>query len=225
MNISKFLLAALLLNGIQTVSVAATDSGEKGASAKPSLVTPEMMAKYAITKQTLDKKPNCNDVKVPLLLAFCERPVLTKLDGQIRTLMQDLPSKQSHYPQVDLQKDHQSWLARHDECMKDKDLKMCLELSYMERLSELQSQFDLVPKEGPIHYQCGADKHDVWLTFYATSLPAVIVKNNDQYREAFMGPLSRGVKYTSHELTVVERKQAATIQWDDKTLECQQLAD
>ena len=89
MNISKFLLAALLLNGIQTVSVAATDSGEKGAPAKPSLVTPEMMAKYAITKQTLDKKPNCNDVKVPLLLAFCERPVLTKLDGQIRTLMQD----------------------------------------------------------------------------------------------------------------------------------------
>ncbi len=225
MNISKFLLAALLLSGIQTVSVAATDSGEKGASAKPSLVTPEMMAKYAITKQTLDKKPNCNDVKEPLLLAFCELPVLTKLDGQIRQLMQELPSKQAQYPYVDLQKDQQSWLSRHDECMKDKDLKMCLELSYMERLSELQSQFDLVPKEGPIHYQCGPEKQDVWLTFYATSLPAVIVKNNDQYREAFMGPLSRGVKYTSHELTLVERKQAATIYWDDKTLECQQLAD
>ena len=225
MNAWKFWLAAALFSGIQTVSVAATDSGEKGAPAKPSLVTPEMMAKYAITKQTLDKKPNCNDVKDPLLLAFCERPILTKLDGQIRQLMQELAAKQAQYPHVDLQQDQQSWLSRHDNCMKEKDLKMCLELSYMERVAELQSQFGLVPQEGPIHYQCGSDKQDVWLTFYATQLPAVIVKNNDQYREAFMGPLSRGVKYTSHELTVVESKQAATIHWDDKTLECQQLAD
>lgn len=55
MNAWKFCLAAMLFSGIQTVSVAATDSGEKNAPAKPSLVTPEMMAKYAITKQTLDK--------------------------------------------------------------------------------------------------------------------------------------------------------------------------
>lgn len=225
MNAWKFCLAAMLFSGIQTVSVAATDSGEKNAPAKPSLVTPEMMAKYAITKQTLDKKPNCNDVTVPLLQAFCERPILNTLDGQIRKLMTDLVAKQAHYPHVDLQKDHQAWTLRHDNCMKDKDLKMCLELSYMERLAELQSQFELVPKEGPIHYQCGAEKQDVWLTFYATSLPAVIVKYHDQYREAFMGPLSRGVKYTSHELTVTEHKQAATIVLDDKTLECQQLAD
>ncbi|WP_321405931.1 hypothetical protein [Tolumonas auensis] len=225
MNAWKFWLAATLFSGIQTVSVAATDSGEKNVPAKPSLVTPEVMAKYAITKQTMDKKPNCNDVTVPLLSAFCERPILTSLDGKIRQLMQELPSKQAQYPQFDLQKDQQSWLTRHDNCMKDKDLKMCLELSYLERVSELESQFELVPKEGPIHYQCGSDKQDVWLTFYATQLPAVIVKYQDQYREAFMGPLSRGVKYTSHELIVEERKQAATIHWDDKTLDCQQRAD
>ncbi len=224
MNAWKFCLAAMLFSGIQTVSVASTDSGEKNAPAKPSMVTPEVMAKYAITKQTLDKKPNCNDVTVPLLQAYCERPILNTLDGQIRKLMVELATKQSPY-HVDLQKDQQSWLSRHDACMKDKDLKMCLELSYMERLSQLQAQFELVPKEGPIHYQCGTDKQDAWLTFYATPLPAVFVKYHDQVREAFMGPLSRGVKYTSHELTVIEHKQAATIVWDDKTLECQQLAD
>lgn len=225
MNAWKFCLAAMLFSGVQTVSVAATDAGVKNTPAKPSMVTPEMMAKYAITKQTLDKKPNCNDVSVPLLQAYCERPILNSLDGQIRKLMTELAVKQAQYPQVDLQKDQQSWLLRHDSCMKDKDLKMCLELSYMERLSELQAQFERVPKEGPIHYQCGTERQDAWLTFYATSLPAVIVKYHDQYREAFMGPLSRGVKYTSHELTVVERKQAATIYWDDKTLDCQQLSD
>ena len=224
MNAWKFCLAAVLFSGIQTVSVASTDSGEKNAPAKPSMVTPEMMAKYAITKQTLDKKPNCNDVTVPLLQAYCERPILNTLDGQIRKLMVELATKQSPY-NVDLQKDQQSWLSRHDTCMKDKDLKMCLELSYMERLSQIQAQFELVPKEGPIHYQCGTDKQDAWLTFYATPLPAVIVKYHDQVRSAFMGPLSQGVKYTSYELTVIERKKAATISWGDKTLDCQQLSN
>ena len=224
MNAWKFCLAAVLFSGVQTVSVASIDFGEKNPPAKPSMVTPEMMAKYAITKQSLDKKPNCNDVTVPLLQAYCERPILNTLDGQIRKLMVELATKQSPY-HVDLQKDQQSWLSRHDMCMKDKDLKMCLELSYMERLSQLQAQFELVPKEGPIHYQCGTDKQDAWLTFYATILPTVIVKYNGQVRSAFMGPLSRGVKYTSHELTVIERKKAATISWDDKTLECQQLSN
>jgi uncharacterized protein len=225
MNAWKFCLAAMLFSGFQTVSVAATDSGEKNAPVKPSMVTPEMMAKYAITKQTLDKKPNCNDITVPLLQAYCDRPILSSLDGQIRKLMTELATKQAAYPQVDLQKDQQTWLSRHDQCMKEKDLKMCLELSYMERLSQLQAQFELVPKEGPIHYQCGADKQDAWLTFYATPLPAVMVKYQDQYRSAFMGPLSKGVEYTSYELTVIERKKAATINWGDKTLECQQLED
>lgn len=224
MNAWKFCLAAVLFSGVQTVSVASIDFGEKNPPAKPSMVTPEMMAKYAITKQSLDKKPNCNDVTVPLLQAYCERPILNTLDGQIRKLMVELATKQSPY-NVDLQKDQQSWLSRHDTCMKDKDLKMCLELSYMERLSQIQAQFELVPKEGPIHYQCGTDKQDAWLTFYATILPTVIVKYNGQVRSAFMGPLSRGVKYTSHELTVIERKKAATISWDDKTLECQQLSN
>jgi uncharacterized protein len=225
MNAWKFCLAAMLFSGFQTVSVAATDSGEKNAPVKPSMVTPEMMAKYAITKQTLDKKPNCNDITVPLLQAYCDRPILSSLDGQIRKLMTELATKQAAYPQVDLQKDQQTWLSRHDQCMKEKDLKMCLELSYMERLSQLQAQFELVPKEGPIHYQCGADKQDAWLTFYATQLPAVMVKYQDQYRSAFMGPLSKGVEYTSYELTVIERKKAVTISWGGKTLECQQLAD
>jgi uncharacterized protein len=225
MNAWKFCLAAALCSGIQTVSVAATDSGEKNAPAKPSMVTPEMMAKYAITKQTFDKKPSCNDLTVPLLQAYCERPILNLLNGQILKLMTELTAKQAQYPQFDLQKDQQAWLSRHDLCMKDKDLKMCLELSYMERLSQLQAQFELVPKEGPIHYQCGTDKQDAWLTFYATKLPAVMVKYQDHYRIAFMGPLSKGVKYSSHELTVVERKKAATISWDDKTLDCEQLAN
>ena len=224
MNAWKFCLAAVLFSGVQTVSVASIDFGEKNPPAKPSMVTPEMMAKYAITKQSLDKKPNCNDVTVPLLQAYCERPILNTLDGQIRKLMVELATKPSPY-HVDLQKDQQSWLSRHDACMKDKDLKMCLELSYMERLSQIQAQFELVPKEGAIHYQCGTDKQDAWLTFYATPLPAVIVKYHDQVREAYMGPLSRGVKYASYELTVIERKKAATISWDDKTLECQQLSN
>ncbi|WP_024870697.1 lysozyme inhibitor LprI family protein [Tolumonas lignilytica] len=222
MNAWKFWLAVTLFSGIQTVAMAATDSA---IPAKPSAVTPEMMAKYAITEQTFKKKPNCNEVKDPLLDAFCERPILTKLDGEIRQLMKDLPAKQADYPQYDLQKGQQAWLDRHDNCMKNKDLKMCLELSYMERLSELQAQFELVPKEGPIHYQCGADKRDAWLTFYATTLPAVIVKYNGQYRDAFMGPLSRGVKYNSHNLTVVEGKHIATLYWDDAKLDCQQLAN
>jgi Uncharacterized protein conserved in bacteria, putative lipoprotein len=224
MNAWKFCLAAVLFSGIQTVSVASTQSDEKNAPTKPSMVTPEMMAKYLVTKQTFDKKPNCNNMTSPLLQAYCERPILNKLDGQIRKLMIDLATKQSPY-HVDLQKDQQSWLSRHDNCMKDNDLKMCLELSYMERLSQIQAQFELVPKEGPIHYQCGVDKQDAWLTFYATILPTVIVKYNGQVRSAFMGPLSRGVKYTSYELTVIERKKAATISWDDKTLECQQLSN
>ena len=75
--------------------------------------------------------------------------------------------------------------------MKDKDLKMCLELSYMERLSELQSQFDLGAERRPHSLSMRRREARCLADFYATSLPAVIVKYHDQYREAFMGPLSR----------------------------------
>lgn len=191
-------------------------------SLKPSQVTPEMMAQYSIGKQTIDKKPNCNDVDQPLLFAFCARPVLSELDGKIKELMTSLPAKQTEHPQFDLVKDQADWLSRHDQCLNDKDLNMCLELSYLTRYSELQSQFELVPKVGPLAYQCGDSKIEV--SFYASELPAVMVRFQDQYRLAYMGPLSHGKEFKSHNLTFIEGKKSAVIHWDDKTLNCQQLS-
>lgn len=189
---------------------------------KPSQVTPDMMAKYALKDEVIQKKPNCNDVHQPLLQAFCERPILSEMDAKVRDLMNTLPAKQTQYPQFDLVKDQSEWLVRHDQCLSDKDLKMCLELSYLTRYSELSAQFDLVPKVGPLPYRCGEES--VQISFYATELPAVMVRYQDQYRLAYMGPLSRGLEYKSHNLNVVEGKKTATIDWDGKTLRCEQLS-
>ena len=166
----KFWLACVLASSFSHGVF--SKEGEK-VSLKPSQVTPEMMAKYEIDKQTIEKKPNCNDVHQPLLSAFCERPVLSELDGKVRDLMTNLPAKQAEYPQFDLLKDQAEWLSRHDQCLNEKDLKMCLELSYLTRYSELQSQFELVPKVGPLAYQCGDGKIEV--SFYASELPSVMV--------------------------------------------------
>ncbi len=191
-------------------------------SLKPSQVTPEMMAKYAIDKQTIEKKPNCNEVHQPLLFAFCTRPVLAELDGKISELMTNLRAKQAEYPQFDLVKGQSEWLSRHDQCLKEKDLKMCLELSFLTRYSELQSQFELVPKVGPLAYQCGDSKIEV--SFYASDLPSVMVRYQDQYRLAYMGPLSHGKEFKSHNLTFIEGKKSAEIHWDGNVLKCQQLS-
>lgn len=220
MRVVKFGLMALLSSCL-VQSAFATEGSES--SLKPSQITPEMMAKYDIRKEPIDKKPNCNVVNTPLLLAFCERPILKSYDVKIRDLIKQIADKRTQYPQFNVEKDQADWLARHDQCLADKDLKMCLELSYMDRYSQLMAQFEMVPKEGPLTYQCGDDK-DVQLTFYATDLPAVIVRYHHEFREAFMGPLSKGVNYTSHNLKVTEKKLAATIYWDDKTLECKQLS-
>lgn len=210
----------VLTSGFLAQSAFATTGSDS--SLKPSQVTPAMMTKYDNEKDTIEKKPNCNQVESPVLGAFCERPILKSYDGKIRDLLKQIADKRTQYPQFNVEKDQADWLQRHDQCISDKDLKMCLELSYMERYSQLMAQFEMVPKDGPLAYQCGDDK-DVQLTFYATDLPTVIVRYHNEFREAFMGPLSKGVNYTSHNLKVTERKLAATIYWDDKTLQCDQI--
>lgn len=219
-NRVKTALFAALFSCLGCASVLAQEV--KNPPDLPTDVTQAMMKKYAIRHVTIEKKVDCNGVDDPLLDAYCERPVLQEKDSQLKQLLQQVKSLTPSYDHVDVTKDQDKWQKEHDDCIKARDSWMCLELSYIKRISELQSQFNLVPKDGPLLYDCD-HQAKLTLTFYATELPTVVAVYQDQHKEAFMGPDSKGHDYKSDELKVTERKGGATVYWNQGlTLTCTQ---
>lgn len=217
-------LVSLLVGGI-CLATAGYAVGAAEGPQKPSEMTPDLMNKYRLSHQTIEKKYDCNGLNNELVRAYCERPVLGELDGQLHELLTKVKTMKPAFDSVDVDRDQKLWVTHHDQCVHDRDPWMCMELSYMARVSELQSQFNLVSRDGPLVYHCDQQQPDVTLTFFATDLPTVVVVYKNQHKEAFMGPMSHGTDYVSGELKVTERKQGATIYWDKQTtLNCTQAA-
>lgn len=159
----------------------------------------------AIPKDTYDKY-------------LCERRTQVDLVIQLEALRKQLEGQTPRWP-VDVAAQQHQWEARRDACRQDQDVKMCLELAYMERIGQLQTQFGLVAADGPIQYQCGDQV--LQLTYHATNPPLVEVVKGEQHRLAWMRPTDNGVDYHG-DVTVHEYRGGADITWDQQTLQCRQ---
>lgn len=153
---------------------------------------------------------------------LCERQHQVELVEQLDALLKQVADKIPVWP-VDVAAEQAAWLKKRDACRQDQDIKMCLEFSYLTRISELQAQFALVPQEGPLHYQCANVAEPIPVTFYATNPPLITVTLDKQPRFAWMFPTAGGVNYQGEGWNFLEQRGKATITHKGQSLACVQL--
>ncbi len=148
----------------------------------------------------------------------CERPPQLELQSQLADLLKQVASKTPRWAGIDVPAAQQQWEKQRDACHKDKEVKMCLEFAYLDRIGELQAQFGLVAAQ-TVKYQCGDTP--VALTFHATNPPIAEVVKGDEHQLAWMHPVDGGVNYHGPAVSVREGKDGIDLQWHDSKLTCQ----
>ena len=123
---------------------------------------------------------------------------------------------------VNLDAEFSVWQAKLSGCAEKPDISICIEMTYLEQISRLQTQFALVPSEGPIAYACSQPALPVSVTFFATPLPTVVVRLDGETRMAYLHPDGGGIHYVGADLGFTEQRGAAQIQWDQRQLSCRQ---
>jgi hypothetical protein len=152
----------------------------------------------------------------------CERPVQVDLIEQLDKLLAELTPLQPAWPGVDVAADQAQWVVRRDACRQARDIKMCLEFVYLERIAQLQAQFERVPTEGPIAYHCDGLPQPLLATFYSTEPPLLVVQQGDTRMLTWMRPTSGGVNFEGEGVNFHEFKGGAEWTQGDQLYRCQQ---
>jgi len=152
----------------------------------------------------------------------CERPAQVDLIEQLDKLLAEVTPLQPAWPGVDVAADQAQWVVRRDACRQDRDIKMCLEFVYLERIAQLQAQFERVATEGPISYRCDGLAQPLVATFYSTEPPLLVVQQDDSRILAWMRPTSGGVNFEGEGVNFHEFKGGADWTHGDKQYRCQQ---
>lgn len=152
----------------------------------------------------------------------CERPVQVDLIEQLDKLLAEVTPLQPAWPGVDVAADQAQWVTRRDACRQDRDIKMCLEFVYLERIAQLQAQFERVSTEGPISYHCDGLTQPLVATFYSTEPPLLVVQQGDSRILIWMRPTSGGINFEGDGVNFHEFKGGADWTQGDKQYRCQQ---
>jgi len=162
--------------------------------------------------------PACRLISDRVNRTVCERTVLVAMDKQLKSKMQDLAQQGG----TELEHSHERWFQRRNACGQRQDIHRCLELTYAERLIELDWHYhkERIAAQGPIPYLC--PQAELAVTFLATEPPAVVVQQGEVSELAFLHPDGMGVHYRGVATDFDEQKGAARIQWQGQWQQCQQ---
>ena len=130
-----------------------------------------------------------------------ERPQQVELNAELDKYLKMVEGKQARWPGVDVAAEQQAWLAQRDACRQDPDVKMCLEFSYLKRLSIMQAQFALVPEEKPLSYRCDGEPEPMTVRFHSTNPPLVTLERSGREDPA---TVKRVIRQARELLQVIE---------------------
>ena len=97
---------------------------------------------------------------------------------------------------------------------------MCLEFSYLKRISVLQAQFALVPEEKPLSYRCEGENAPVIARFLSTNPPLLALERGSKVSFAWMMPTGNGVYYDGEGIRIEEQRAALQLNEAGKRSRC-----
>ena len=171
-------------------------------------------------KRNAELRRKCKKVTDLFDNDLCERPQQVELNAELDKYLKMVEGKQARWPGVDVAAEQQAWLAQRDACRQDPDVKMCLEFSYLKRLSIMQAQFALVPEEKPLSYRCDGEPEPMTVRFHSTNPPLVTLERSGKVSYAWMMPTGNGVYYEGEGLRIEEKRAALLLEEAGKATRC-----
>ena len=171
-------------------------------------------------KRNTELRRKCKAVKDLFDNYMCERPQQIELNAELDKYLKLVDGKVARWPGVDVAAEQKAWLAQRDACRHDQDVKMCLEFSYLKRISVLQAQFALVPEEKPLSYRCEGENAPVITRFLSTNPPLLVLERGSKVSFAWMMPTGNGVYYDGEGIRIEEQRAALQLNEAGKRSRC-----
>lgn len=157
-------------------------------------------------KRNTELRRKCKAIKDLFDNYMCERPQQVELNAELDKYLKQVEGKSARWPGVDVAVEQKAWLAQRDTCRQAQDVKMCLEFSYLKRISALQAQFALVPEEKPLSYRCDGQDEPVTARFHSTNPPLLTLERSGKVSYAWMMPTGHGVTYDGEGIRIEEKR-------------------
>ena len=171
-------------------------------------------------KRNTELRRKCKAIKDLFDNYMCERPQQIELNAELDKYLKLVDGKEARWPGVDVAAEQKAWLAQRDACRQAQDVKMCLEFSYLKRISILQAQFALVPEEKPLSYRCDGDSAPVIARFLSTNPPLLTLERAGKVNYAWMMPTGNGVYYDGEGIRIEEKQGRLLVNEAAKTTSC-----
>lgn len=145
---------------------------------------------------------------------ICKDTGLIALDLQLNQVYNEATKlAQNEHPST-LKSMQKGWVKGRNECWKSEDKQQCVTNEYQHRIAELQAQYRLVEKIGPMTYRCNGDtNHQLVVNFFKTQPATLIAEYGDSVSLMFIDPSASGAKYQGRNESFWEHHGEAKVVW------------
>lgn len=152
---------------------------------------------------------------------ICQDTELAQLDLKMEEVYTTAYNKAGPEMKSTLQAEQIGWIKGRNECWKSEDVGTCVEDSYLYRISELQSQYQLVGGTEPVFYTCNnTPANEIVATFYESDIPSVILERGDTVIVGYLQPAASGSLYEGRNVSFWVKGNEASVTWLEEELNC-----
>lgn len=95
-----------------------------------------------------------------------------------------------------LRTEQRGWIKGRDDCWKDPDPRACVERAHLSREGQLVARWGLEKPAEVVEWACGGNPSNrVVTSFFATTLPAVLIERGDSVAVGSLVPTAAGRRY------------------------------
>lgn len=145
---------------------------------------------------------------------ICSHVDLALLDRRLSQVYQQAKYTLSANQISTLKAMQHGWRKGRNDCWKAEKQLRCVKQIYVDRIAELQANYQLVSSKGPFSFYCDDNASSkVNVTFYQTKPTTLIAKYNDTKSLMFQKPSASGAKYQGRNESFWQHQGQARIVW------------
>ncbi|HTF98333.1 MAG TPA: MliC family protein [Cellvibrio sp.] len=158
---------------------------------------------------------DCNAVKESSIeKLICGNEELSALDLKLSNTYSEAVKRIDGKTLSSLKAMQRGWIKGRNDCWKSEDQKQCIADSYINRIAELQAEYELVKPSGPFVYLCPDSTSNRIEVFYFPTDPLTAkAKRGDQTSFMYAQPTGSGARYQGPNESLWEHQGEARVSW------------
>lgn len=164
---------------------------------------------------------DCGEATSAVEKTICADDGLAALDREVALLF---AKTQKGLPAANAREQsaaQRAWLARRNDCGKEKDVHACISSAYHRRIAELQILLGEIEPTARVALACrpGSPK-PIAAAFYPTDPPSLFLDDGRKHVVAFVALSGSGARYTADGVEYWEHQGEARLRWRGRDLKC-----